>query len=88
MIEFGSEQEKEVFTDLFRRFGGDKELNNILDAGVASEEQARVVARFYWKLVEEAQGENIDYWLEKIYTTLHIHVGNQGFETIWEEELP
>ena len=61
----------------------------MLDQGfVANKEGVRSLANLYWRMVDEATGENMDYWLERIYTTLHIPVGNCGFEAEWEKRIP
>ncbi|THB63657.1 MAG: hypothetical protein D6B27_11865 [Gammaproteobacteria bacterium] len=42
------------------------------------------LAEFYWLLVKEVEGANMEFWLEKIYLSFNIHISNREFEAVWE----
>lgn len=55
------------------------------------------VARFYWEMVDLTNKEDIDKsgkfdnmetWLERIYTSLHIYFNNIGYGDAWDDEIP
>ena len=88
MIEYKNEKEKELLYSFAKKYN-DKDALSVLEKGfVSNKEDVKIVANLYWRMVDEATGENMDYWLERIYTTLHIHIGNSGFEEEWEKQIP
>lgn len=88
MIEFKNLKEKEVLVHYASELG-DPNVLKIIESGVNSEEEVLILARFYWKIVNETIGnKELEYTLEKIYTTLHIHCGNNGFSDTWDNEIP
>lgn len=74
---------------------GDVEAQRIIESGqVNSQDEARILSNFYWVMVKasvEDRGENgvepfenMDASLEGLHNTFSIHLGNAGFEDIWE----
>ncbi len=88
MITLSSVNEKAILEPLVNNYGDSGLYEIIFSSGVKNESEARSLAKFYWLLVDRAEGENMEYWLEKIYTSFSIHVGNVGFESVWEDEMP
>ncbi|AMX03372.1 hypothetical protein [Microbulbifer thermotolerans] len=88
MIEFKDIREKEILIHYANKFG-DSCIVKIIESGVSSKEEASALAKFYWKVVDETvDKKELEYVLEKIYTTLHIHCGNNGYSDVWDSEIP
>lgn len=88
MIEFKDIKEKEILIDFANEFG-DSKIAKVIESGVSSEEDVSALAKFYWKIVDETvDRKDLEYALEKIYTTLHIHCGNAGYSDVWDNEIP
>ncbi|GAB2891090.1 hypothetical protein ACCI51_03060 [Microbulbifer echini] len=88
MIEFRNIKEKELLVHYANEFG-DSNILNIIESGVSSELEAAALAKFYWKIVDETiEDKDLEYILERIYTTLHIHCGNNGYSDVWDNEIP
>lgn len=88
MIELSSANEKEILEQLVSKHGNDAIHKLIFETGVKTASETITLAQFYWSLVDNAEGENMDYWLEKIYNSFHIHISNQGLEDTWDEQIP
>ncbi len=88
MIEYKNDKEKELLLAFAKQFGS-ADAQSVLEKNqVGNLEDVRSLARLYWRMVDKAEGENMDYWLERIYTTLHIHVSNSGYEHEWDTLIP
>jgi hypothetical protein len=88
MIEYKNEKERQLLLFYAENFHH-TEAEAILKRGFVNDaEDVRLLASLYWKMVDEAEGENMDYWLNRIYTTLYIHVGNSGFGDEWDRLIP
>lgn len=88
MIEFKDIKEKELLVHYANEFG-DSNILKVIESGVSSEAEAADLARFYWKIVyETVEKKDLEYILEKVYTTLHIHCGNNGYSDVWDREIP
>jgi len=88
MIELKDQKEKEILVNYAREFG-DQDIEKIIEMGVSNEKEAIKLAKFYWKIVDkDVEDKDLEYYLEKIYTTLHIHFGNNGYSDIWDREIP
>jgi hypothetical protein len=88
VIEFKFAREKELCLEYAGHFG-DRQVEAILARGsIDNAEDARALAKFYWRMVDASLEDDIEPWLERIYTTLHIACGNAGFGDIWDEEVP
>jgi hypothetical protein len=62
---------------------------NVIETGVASEQDIIALARLYWKIVDDTSGQSdLDAVLESLYTTLHIHCSNLGFADVWDDLIP
>lgn len=88
MIEYKNEKEKQILLFYAEKFSN-VEAGAVLKRGsVTTAEDVKHLATLYWRMVDEADGDNMNYWLERIYTSLHIHVGNCGFEDVWDGLIP
>ncbi|GLS24725.1 hypothetical protein [Marinibactrum halimedae] len=88
MIKFNNIEEKKRLVHYAKEFG-DANILNIIENGVRSEVEAILLARFYWKVIEETiNKKELESILEKIYTSLHIHCGNNGYSDTWDNEIP
>lgn len=88
MIEFKDKKEKEILIHYASEFGN-KDVIKIIESGVSSEEEVAQLAKFYWRIVDETiEDKDLEYYLEKIYTTLHIHCGNNGYSDTWDSQIP
>ena len=97
MIEYKFDKEKEIVLHYIKKLD-DKAVLNIINVGeVSSREEVQAVARFYWNMVDlcakekdstSGKYEDIEKWLERIYTTFHIYFNNNGYGDIWDNEIP
>lgn len=88
MIEFKSDKEKETLIRYASRFNDDKALD-ILGVGYPkNDDEVRILAKLYWRIVESSTEDDIEQWLERIYTSIHIYCSNEGFEDTWDSEIP
>jgi hypothetical protein len=88
MVELKDIKEKELLVFYANEF---EELNilKVIESGVSSEAEAENLARFYWKIVDESiEKKDLEHILERIYTALHIHCGNNGYSDVWRREIP
>lgn len=88
MIEYKNEKEKQLLLFYAQKFPNPEAEAVLKRGGVSSAEDVEHLASLYWRMVDEAEGDSMDYWLERIYTSLHIHVGNCGFEDVWDRLIP
>lgn len=94
MIEYKLDKEKEIILYYIKKLN-DKAVLNIINIGeVSSKEEVQAVAKFYWNMVDlsakekDTKYENIEKWLERIYTTFHIYFNNNGYGEVWDNEIP
>jgi 6-pyruvoyl-tetrahydropterin synthase len=88
MIEFKDIKEKEILVYYANEFE-DSNILKVIESGVSSESEAEDLAKFYWKIVDKTiEKKDLEYILERIYTTLHIHCGNNGYLDVWDREIP
>lgn len=97
MIEYKFEKEKEIVLYYIKKLD-DKAVLNIINVGeVNNKEEVQAVARFYWSMVDlsakekdtkSEEYEDMEKWLERIYTTFHIYFNNNGYGEVWDNEIP
>jgi len=97
MIEYKLDKEKEILI-YYANILDDKIVLDFLKKNyVSNKDEVKVIAKFYWSLVdlstkedEENIGkyENMEMWLERIYTSLHIYFCNEGYDEVWDNEIP
>jgi hypothetical protein len=97
MIEYKFDKEKEIVL-YFAKLLEDEAVLNIIEAGsVNNKEQVQTIAKFYWSMVDlnaksdkahDIKYNDMEKWLERIYTTFHIYFNNTGYGDIWDNEIP
>jgi hypothetical protein len=87
MIEFNNIHEKELLLRYANEFQ-DSESIHIIESGVSSASEVEHLAKLYWAIVDASSSEDIEYLLEKTYTSLHIHCGNHGYSEVWDNSIP
>lgn len=88
MTDVLTEEEKSILVR-FASAAEDASILNVIETGVASEQDVIALARLYWKIVDDTSGQSdLDSILESLYTTLHSHCGNAGFADVWDGEIP
>lgn len=97
MIQFSHEKEKEILLHYADLLSNSDVVNLVKDGIVKDKNQVRSIAKFYWEMVDKSVEEdelgtgvyeNMEKWLERIYTSLHIYFNNIGLEESWESEIP
>nr|WP_295739874.1 hypothetical protein [uncultured Acidocella sp.] len=88
MIPFRFEADRQLALDYARTLG-DAAAGAILTAGrVKRAEQARVLARFYWAMVDASLEEDIEPELENLHNAFSAGCYQAGFIEIWHAEIP
>lgn len=95
MIQYAFEEEKKTALLLAELLNDSKALKIIKKDGVNSNEEARHLSQFFWRMVDITAQQNIDvpfdesakYWVEKLYNTFGGYLEKAGYEAIWDEEV-
>lgn len=97
MIEYKFDKEREIVL-YFANLLEDETVFNIIETGsVKNKEQVQAVAKFYWNMVDlnakpdktyDVKYNDMEKWLERIYTTFHIYFNNNGYGDVWDNEIP
>lgn len=88
MIEYRFPREKQILLDYAATFN-DRAAMAVLQRGrVDDPADATSLAALYWHIVDADLPDDIEPWLERIYTTLSIACGNAGFGNLWDEAVP
>ncbi len=97
MIKFSHEKEKEILLHYANLLNNVDAIGLVEKGTVENKNQVKSIAKFYWKMVDKSVGEdsiaggnyeNMEKWLERIYTSLRIYFNNMGLEEAWESETP
>jgi hypothetical protein len=88
MIEFRYVREKDLLLEYAASLDAPEIADVITRGRIDDAQQARRLARFYWRMVDASRGDDIEPWLERIHTTLFIACGNAGYADVWDEEVP
>jgi hypothetical protein len=90
-----SREKKQILLNYANLIKNPDVVDFVAQGMVKDEAQVKKIARFYWEMVdksveEEELGtgpyENMEKWLERIYTSLHIYFNNIGFGEAWESK--
>lgn len=96
MIQFTHEKEKEILLHYANLLSNNDVINLVKECVIKDKDQVRSIAKFYWEMVDKSVEEdelgtgtyeNMEKWLERIYTSLHIYFNNIGMEDAWESEI-
>jgi len=97
MIEYKFKEEKEIVLHYAKLLNDQIALEILNRNDVASAEDVKDLAKFYWDMVDlnvkESQSGNeafgdIEKWLERIYTSFHIYLNNIGYGDVWFDAIP
>ena len=88
MIEYKFAREKELLLEYASHLGEPRVAAILARGTIERAEDARTLAKFYWRMVDASIEDDIEAWLERIHTTLFIACGNAGFGDVWDEEVP
>lgn len=87
MIEFSNTKEKDLLLEFANKLSDSLSIE-IVESGVNSVSDTEHLAKLYWSIVDMTQDEDIEYLLEKTYTSLHIHCSNRGYLETWDNCIP
>ncbi len=97
MIDYKYPHEKEIVLHYATLLKNETALKLITEGSVSSNEEVKIIAKFYWAMVDRSIEEDelqsgkyddMEKWLERIYTSLHIYFNNNGYGDIWDNEIP
>lgn len=91
MIQYRYDEEKEFALKHAKALDNDRATRIIQSGALSSSEETRVLANFYWAMVDATVGDNnpdTDLWLERVYSSFHIAAGNAGFSDAWDDAIP
>ncbi len=97
MIEFRYDKEREILLRYASLLKNDTVTKLIESGQVDNGDDVVTVARFYWEMVDLTNKEDtertgkyddMEKWLERIYTSLHIYFNNIGYGDVWDDEIP
>ena len=92
MINFKTKEEKELLLHYADVFDNDT-VKRILDEGVKNSDEAKVLAKFYWDMldqtvIDEKNGkficEDLDYYLESILYLIGGYLRLNGYAAEWD----
>lgn len=61
----------------------------IIEAGeIGNADRARILARFYWRMVDASVEEDVDAEMENLHNAFSAACYQAGFIDIWHNEIP
>ncbi len=87
-IAYRSPREKQILLDYAGTFNDSSAMAVLQRGRVNAAADARSLAVLYWRIVDTNLPDDIEPWLERIYTTLSIACGNAGFGDPWNKAVP
>lgn len=96
MIKYKYPQEKEIILHYTTLLKNDTALKLINEGSVSNNEDVKTIAKFYWEMVDlsveedkalSGKYDDMEKWLERIYTSLHIYFNNNSYGDIWDDEI-
>jgi hypothetical protein len=97
MIEYKFKEKSEIVLHYAKQLNDQAALKILTQSGINSPDDVKIIAKFYWSMVDlnvkeiESGTEpytDMEKWLERIYTSLHIHFNNIGYGDVWDNEIP
>ncbi|HEX7390772.1 MAG TPA: hypothetical protein VF286_11710 [Acidiphilium sp.] len=68
---------------------GDAIATAIIETGVIDRaDQARALARFYWRMVDASIEEDVEVEMENLHNAFSAACYQAGFADIWHSEIP
>lgn len=95
MIEYNYNEEK-IVALYFAELLNNSKAETILKGGsVSSSEDATILSKFFWEMVNKSAEGNIvlpcegssEYWTEKLYNSLGGYLEKSGYEKEWNIEV-
>lgn len=88
MIQYSNPHEYQILQQYAASLGN-TEIQRVVAANQAmTAADVRLLAQLYWYIVDTGVGEDLEFWLERLYSSLQIHCSNQGFADVWDAEIP
>ncbi len=96
MIEYKYPLEKEIVLHYATLLKNNTALTIFHEGSVNTNEDVKIIAKFYWHMVDlsveedkalSGKYDDMEKWLERIYTSLHIYFNNNGYGDIWDDEI-
>ena len=97
MIKYKFKEEKEIVLHYAKLLNDKIALEILSRDDVNSAEDVKALAKFYWDMVDlnvkESQlgkeaFNDMEKWLERIYTSFHIYLNNIGYGDVWDDAIP
>lgn len=100
MIQYNLAEEKVFLLDYAKRLQKEAAIKVLESGNIKSPEDTTALAELYWAIVDKTVEEDqqgitrissnydVDYLLEKTYSSLHIAASNAGFVDVWDEAIP
>jgi hypothetical protein len=95
MIEYKYNEEKIVALYFAELLNNSKAEKIITDGAVSSSEDATVLSKFFWDMVNKSAEGNVllpcdgssEYWTEKLYNSFGGYLEQSGYEKEWNIEI-
>jgi hypothetical protein len=96
-MKYRFKEEKEIVLHYAKLLNNQIALEILSRDDVNSPEDVKALAKFYWDIVasnvKESQSGNeafsdMQKWLERIYTSFHIYLNNNGYGDVWNDAIP
>ena len=96
MIKYSFPKEKEISLHYASILHDKTALRILTEGNITNVDDVKALAAFYWDMVDhnvkEAQSntrkdDDMEKWLERIYTTFHIYFNNIGYGNVWDDAI-
>lgn len=96
MISYRYEKEREIAIYLAEKMSDSETLSILMSGAVSNSDQARHLAEFYWRAVDEliklsrtnnqVCGEsNLEEWSELLFSSFRSYLKSNGYSKEWDE---
>ncbi len=88
MIPFRFKADRQLALDYAQELG-EVEAAAIIESGViGSVDQARILARFYWRMVDASVAEDVESEMENLHNAFSAACYQAGFIKMWHDAIP
>ncbi|WP_158931684.1 hypothetical protein [Acidisphaera sp. S103] len=88
MIKYKFPEEQQLLIKYASRLGDEGVVSILARGAIESETDARLLSRFFWRMVDSSLNDDIEVWHERIHNTLFAALRKAGYSEIWDEEIP